>query len=127
MAYKLNVQASLLEDNASFKNESGNHECVVFIQMASTAPNTTMWKKGVKVMDTPPGTIPSGTVIATFDETGNYPPSQRHAAIYVSHNLSGIVVYDQWNSQGKVKKRKIRNQSLSHRTVNDASYFYVVE
>lgn len=50
-----------------------------------------------------------------------------HAAIYVSHDVHGIKVYDQWNSQGMSKMRTIRYKNLNSRNVNDAQWFYVVE
>src|SRR5205823_4730399 len=54
--------------------------------------DTGRWIKGDKVKGNT--NINPGTVIATFDEDGDY---QGHAAIYVSQDPThGIHVYDQW-------------------------------
>jgi hypothetical protein len=58
-----------------------------------TLPQTSLWKKGSKVKDTTG--IAAGTVIATFDDSGNY---LGHAAVYVSKNDTEITVYDQYQS-----------------------------
>lgn len=127
MAYQATIDLLSLEGRPDFKNEKGENQCVALIQAVSDAVRTSEWKQGVKVLDTQPGEIAQGTVIATFDETGHYPLTQRHAAIYVSHTPAGIEVYDQWVKQGKVKKRIIRLKNLPARDVNDAKYYYVVE
>jgi len=129
MSFKLNI-ISELEGNASFKNDKGNHECVVFVQQATGATNTTSWKKGIKVMDAAIGSIPKGTAIATFDSAGKYPleSGKRHAAIYLSHGKDGIKVYDQWNSQGMVKARTIHSDlKLMRSYVNRAENYFVIE
>lgn len=129
MSFTLNITEDL-EDNASFKNDKGNHECAVFVQRATGATNTTSWKKGIKVMDAPFGSIPKGTAIATFDSTDKYPleNGKRHAAVYLSHGENGIRVYDQWNSQGMVKERTIYSDlKLMRKYVNRAENYYVIE
>lgn len=128
MYYRATTDLKDLEDNPTYKNTEGKHECVALVQKITNAPHTTKWRMGRKVMDAGPGEIPSGTVIATFDgNSKSYPSTQMHAAIYVTHNHEGIVVYDQWNSQGRSKKRTIRLKNLPKRHVDDASYYYVVE
>lgn len=127
MAYLTTVDLTSLEGKDVFKNAKGEHQCVVLIQSVSPATRTAEWKMGKRVLDAAPGEIPEGTVIATFDENGKYPLSARHAAIYISHDESGIEVYDQWVKQGMVKKRTIRLKDLPKRDVNDAKYYYVVE
>lgn len=127
MAYRLQLMENTLEGNTSFTSETGSHECVALVQGAAGAPNTRVWQKGIKVLDAKIGSIPLGTAIATFDGSGRYPQSARHAAIYVTHDSHGIVVYDQWASQGKVSKRKIRKRGGINRSVNDASFYYVIE
>jgi hypothetical protein len=127
MSYIAKTALKDLEDNGSYANEKGSHECVALVQKVAGAPNTGQWKRGVHVMTAPMNSILTGSVIATFDENGNYPSSERHAAIYVSHNMTGITVYDQWNKQGKSKQRTIRNKKLSIRDVNDADSYWVVE
>lgn len=127
MSYQAKVSLSSLEGNSSYTNEKNNYECVTLVQKVANAPNTGQWKRGVKVMAAKKGSIPIGTVIATFDEEGRYPPTARHAAIYVDHNEGGIGVYDQWNKQGMTKFRTIRFKNLPLRTVDDAAYYWVVE
>jgi hypothetical protein len=116
-----------LEGSRSFANAKGNFECVALIQQTTAAPHTTMWTQGKKVLDCVPGEIPSGTVIATFDENRKYPTSARHAALYIGHNDEGITVVDQWNSQGMAKWRTIRKKGSPARDVNDAHYYFIVE
>lgn len=127
MSYLAKINLELLEGNVSYANDKGNHECVALVQKVANAPNTSSWKKGKKVIDQPSGSIPRGTVIATFDDNGNYPVTQRHAAIYVRHNANEIVVFDQWKTQGKSKKRTITLKNLPNRDVNDANYYWIVE
>ena len=81
-------------------------------------------------MDAKQGSIPKGTVIATFDEHGRYPLTERHAALYVSHDDYGIKVYHQYKRgarPGKVHLDIIKNKKLKDRTRLDADYYYVVE
>lgn len=67
-------------------------QCVSYVKKACPElPATSRWKKGLPVKDNQ--NILSGTVIATFNSAGNY---EGHAAIYVSQNDKGIVVYDQY-------------------------------
>lgn len=127
MAYQTTVDLNAFEGERSYKNKKGEHQCVVFVQGVTGAVPTAQWTRGKRVLDTQPGEIPAGTVIATFDANGKYPLTARHAAIYVSHNEAGIEVYDQWKRQGMVKKRTIRLKNLPRRDVNDAKYYYVVE
>lgn len=127
MAYKTEVDLTTLENNRNYKNAKGEHQCVELVQGVTNAPRTADWKRGVRVLDVPPGLILVGTVIATFDENGKYPLTARHAAIYLSHNENGIEVCDQWKRQGMAKKRTIRLKKLPARNVNDAQYYYLVE
>lgn len=127
MSYVAKVSLTSLEGNESYVNDKGNHECVVLVQKAAGAPNTGQWKRGIKVMSAKKGTIPLGTVIATFDDEGKYPSTARHAAIYFNHTEMGIGVYDQWNKQGMAKYRVIRNKRLGLRSVDDADSYWVVE
>ena len=63
----------------------GDGQCVSFIKLCSHAPNTIDWSAGEKVLSQAPGTIPSGTIIATF-KNGKYPSvTGYHAAISVSY------------------------------------------
>lgn len=127
MAYSSKFALDALDGNANYSNAKGNHECVVLVQSVSDVPNTKNWKKGKKVMDCAAGEISAGVVIATFDDAGKYPDTNRHAAIYESHDADGINVIDQWNKQGKAKRRKIHLKKGAARDVNDANWYFVVD
>ena len=122
---KINLQE--LDGSTSFPNEKGNYECVALVQKAAGLPHTSTWIKGKKVMDCAAEEIVKGTVISTFDENGKYPTTARHAAIYESHDSTGINVIDQWNSQRMAKRRKIRLKNSPARDINDASWYYIVQ
>lgn len=125
--YTSKINLEELDGSKSFSNEKGNYECVALVQKTSGVPNTATWSKGKKVVDCTPGEIQTGTVIATFDENGKYPVTARHAAIYESHDTTGINVIDQWNSQAMAKRRKIRLKNGPARDVNDATWYHVVQ
>jgi hypothetical protein len=127
MSYISKFALNTIDGSADFSNSEKKHECAVLVQMTAGAPNTTTWKKGKKVMDCTASEISAGTVIATFDETGKYPVTDRHAAIYESHDKTGINVIDQWNNEGKAKRRKIRLKDNKSRDVNNASSYFIVE
>ncbi len=130
MSYKLKVSKKDVLGKSKYVNSKGHTECVEFVQQATGAPQTLMWKKGKKVSDAKLGDIASGTAIATFDADGKYPTDSlgRHAAIYLEHNSERILVLDQWNSQGEVKQRPIRfGRLLGTKRSNDADAFYVIE
>lgn len=124
MAYLNRESDSFFEDNAEYKNDKGNHECAYFVQQVSGAPKTSFWKKGFKVIG--PGEIAKGTAIATF-EGESY---KGHAAIFISKDDEGIWVWDQWNRQGKVKKRRIRKKSKykddHDKLVNNPDNYYII-
>jgi hypothetical protein len=122
---RINLQE--LDGSKNYANEKGNFECVALVQKTSGIPHTSTWMKGKRVLDCLPVELQVGTVIATFDENGKYPLTARHAALYESHDSSGINVVDQWNSQGMAKRRKIRLKHSPARDVNDAGHYFVVE
>lgn len=107
----------------------GTGQCVAFVEHAATTPLTASWKQGRLVKgDT---TVAQGTAIATFDPTGaygNHTDGRSHAAIYVSQNAQGLVVYDQWTGQ-PVHQRTVwfRDSSYTGHAVNDGNQFYVIE
>lgn len=114
---------------SKFVNTKGNAECVEFVKQAAGAPQTTLWKKGVNVMDSRIGAIARGTAIATFDENGKYPVDGfgKHAAIYLGHTANGIRVLDQWNKQGEVMERIIYLQKPDYPRINSAKQYFVIE
>lgn len=87
-------------------------------------PHTSMWQEGAPVRGTD---LEAGTVIATFID-GVYPsrPSGNHAAVYVSQDYGGILVWDQWLGQ-PVHQRVIRFKGGEGDPSNDGDAFSVVE
>lgn len=129
MAYLLQMDPDRVFGVGKFRNAQGNTECVTFVRMATGAPHTSHWHRGVQVKSARPDQIPPFTAIATFDADGHYPVDGggRHAAIYVSHDARGIVVLDQWNAQGEVKRRVIRfDRPAGTSRSNDGNTFHVI-
>ena len=107
----------------------GSGQCVAFVEQASTAPHTALWKRGGKVKGDL--TIAPGTAIATFNAAGVYTNSTdgtSHGAIYVSQDALGISVWDQWTGQ-PVHQRVLhfRGGAPGVKPVNDGDAFFVVE
>ena len=127
----MSYQANLTDIQNHYLGEvagSGHYrgQCAVFVQEVAHAGNTHGWKQGEKVAGNV--SISAGTAIATFDpdgQYGNHTDGRSHAAIYVSQNKLGIVVYDQWLGQ-PVHQRTIRFGS-GGRAVNDGDQYYVIE
>lgn len=99
-------------------------QCVAFIKEASGAPQTSLWKEGIKVRG---ATIPTGAAIATFID-GIYPSHAHgnHAAIYIEQNSDGLVVWDQWTGQ-PVHQRTIHFRAGVGEPSNDGDAFSVIE
>jgi len=129
VSYKLKIAEADVYGHKKFANDRGNTECAVFVQQATGAPKATLWIMGAKVLESDAGKIEKYTAIATFVD-GKYPTDDKgkHAAIYLSHDETGIMVLDQWNKQGEVLKRKIRSK-VAEGTIrsNDANWFYVID
>ncbi|CAG0969288.1 hypothetical protein ANRL3_01395 [Anaerolineae bacterium] len=109
-------------DNAKGPNYCG--QCVSYVKtVCPTLPSTSSWKKGALVKDNKD--ILPGTVIATFNSSGNY---EGHAAIYDSQIPAGINVYDQWVTPPNPKAVGPRLLRWgAHGNSNNADNFYVVE
>src|SRR5690349_21081902 len=110
-------------------NAKGNTECVEFVRQVTGAPATRFWRPGLRVRHAFPGQIKPLTAIATF-VGGAYPTDDqgRHAALYLTHDATGIRVLDQWNKQGEVKERVIRfNRKAGTSRSDDGDTFYVIE
>jgi hypothetical protein len=112
-----------------YPNDKGNTECVEFIKQTLTAPPTKLWREGDKVTQGN-RSILAGTAIATFVK-GEYPQigsSGKHAAVYLDQDGSGIIVLDQWRTQGSVRKRTIRwNPTDPPNLSNNGKAFSVIE
>lgn len=130
MSYKLRGLEHDVFGKAKYVNAQGHTECVEFVRQSTGAPGTIAWKMGTKISEAKPGEILRGTAIATFDTNQKYPVDNKgkHAAIYLQHNNTRILVLDQWNDQGEVKERPIAfNRPTGTRRSNDADTFYVIE
>ena len=105
----------------------GSGQCVEFVREAASAPQTSLWKKGEKVKGSV--TLRKGTAIATFDKDGKYANkvTGNHAAIYLIQDNNGLWVYDQWVSQGAVKKRYIGFRGGKGSPSNDGDAFSVID
>jgi hypothetical protein len=99
-------------------------QCVSYVKkVCPTLPPTGVWTKGAPVKDNQ--SILAGTVIATFNSAGKY---EGHAAIYVSQNKTGIVVYDQYvtpPNPSPVGSRTLRWNA--HGNSNNGNNFFVVD
>lgn len=107
----------------------GTGQCVAFVEEAAATPRTNAWKRGALARGNP--AIATGTAIATFDPDGaygNHTDERSHAAIYISQNAQGLVVYDQWLGQ-PVHQRTIffRDATYQGHAVNDGNRFYVID
>jgi len=112
-------------DPESYEGEVvGDGQCVAFVKEASGAPQTALWKEGKQVRGT---SVEKGTAIATF--IGGVYPSHKHgnhAAIYVSQNADGLLVWDQWSGQ-PVHQRTIHFRGGAGEPVNDGDAYAVIE
>ena|SRR6266850_3247775 len=116
------------EDKYTFKEKT---QCAALVQQLTKAPETSLWRPGLKVKDAKAGDIKPGTAIATFDEKGRYPttdPPGRHTALYVKHDDTGITVIDQWVGKPTASQRVIKYAGEAvNGWQNNGDYFYVVE
>src|SRR5262245_42090517 len=98
--------------------------CARFVQQVSTVGHTSTWRPGIQVKNNQ-DKILKYTVIANFKD-GIYPnQSGWHAAIYVSQDATGILVWEQYVGQ-PVWQRTIRFKGEG-KASNDGDAFYVVE
>jgi hypothetical protein len=112
----------------AYKNDKGNTECVEFIKQTFDGPPTSLWREGDKV-EKGNKSVLTGTAIATFIK-GKYPQtgsSGKHAAIYLDQDGTGIIVLDQWRTQGSVAKRTISWNPRDSNLSNDGNAFSVIE
>ena len=114
-------------DPSSYAGQSvGNGQCVAYVEAAAETPTTASWKQGELVKG---GDVPSGTAIATFDPNGtygNHTDGRSHAAIFVSQQDAGLLVWDQWVGH-PVSQRVIHFRAGQGEPVNDGDQFHVIE
>src|SRR5438034_729591 len=92
--------------NVYWRQLVGDGQCVAFVKAASGAPPTALWREGLKVKGLQ---LAPGTAIATF-QNGRYmndTHGKSHAAIYISQDAFGILVWEQWVGK-PVHQRVIR-------------------
>lgn len=112
------------------KTSVGDGQCVAFVRTASHAPQTTIWQRGELVKTA--NNIAVGTVIATFDDNGRYGSRKdgtSHTAIFLRKSSIGIVVLDQWITNGvrqPVHERTIRFGNVAGKKINNGDKYYVV-
>ena len=108
---------------SSYKNKIiGDGHCVTFIKHCSGAPQTSMWRPGISVLNSQ---IQPGAVIANF-QNGRYPnKAGHHAAIYINQDQHGIWVWDQWVGK-PVHQRLIRIRADNANPSNTAQAYKVV-
>lgn len=95
------------------------NECAQFVQYFGI-PVTGTWRRGPRVCDFGPGTLPIGTVVATLRDGGYHSDysGRSHVGIYLSHEDysqylttsdtgSGVVLMDQYNG-ARIARRKKR-------------------
>jgi hypothetical protein len=111
----------------------GNGQCVTFVHTVVTIPPASLWRRGPPVKGQL--AIPSGTIIATFDENGHYgnhTNGTSHTAIYLRETPNGIVVLDQWKGQTALRDHPPQQRIIYFRNgygkkVDDATQYYVVQ
>lgn len=112
----------------------GDGQCVALVKAACGTPQTALWNRGALVKGM---TISVGTAIATFDPPsaefpngryGNHTDGRSHAAVYLSQDLVGIQVIDQWVTQ-PAHRRTIRFQGNTPgaKDSNNGDKFYVIQ
>lgn len=121
-------------DDLEGTDKVGSKQCVALVVHYGTLPATANWKEGKAVLGNL--TLSKGTAIATFVK-GKYEShaTGNHAAFYLSQDLGGIWVMDQWANdltKPKVSKRYIRKKGkLSNGTYidpsNNAEAYSVIE
>jgi len=119
MAYVADINEVKLAGNG--KNYYGESQhCVAAVKHFCKAPQTLLWKKGVKVKNNQ--NIRAGTAIATFNSDKKY---EGHAAVYIDQNAQGLQVIDQWLGQ-EFHPRTIYFRGQG-KVSNDGEQFYVVD
>lgn len=102
----------------------GDGHCVAFVRDVTTAPHTSLWRRGDPVRGSG---CARGTLIATFEANGTYSQTGRgHTAILLSENSDGLLVADQWVGQ-EVHERVIQFRGGKGNPVNDGDCYYTVE
>jgi len=112
----------------------GSKQCVALVQHYAKLPPTTAWKEGSEVLGS--ANLTKGTTIATFVD-GKYKSlsTGNHAGFYLSQDVGGIWIMDQWFSDDKkpfvskryIKKRGKWNDGRYIDPSNNADAYSVIE
>jgi hypothetical protein len=99
-------------DDLEGTDKVGSKQCVALLQHYAQLPQSSLWKEGKAVLGDM--TIAKGTAIATF-VNGKYEnlPTGNHAAFYVSQDIGGLWIMDQWANdtvKPKVSKRYVQKR-----------------
>jgi hypothetical protein len=114
----------ICQSAASYKDlVVGDGHCVSLIKQCTGAPPTGNWRAGASVLNS---SLPSGTIIATFNNNRYPNRTGYHAAIYIKHDQNGIWVWDQWVGK-PVHKRLIRIRNDNDSAGNTAQAYKVVK
>lgn len=128
------------------KPKARDGECAALVQEYTDAPHTTLWRPGLRVIESnlEGKKLARGTAVATFVK-GRYPfheGQHRHAAFFLRYGApdtdglpSGFWVVEQWNHppldhiQARFLKRKGRMQENGEfpNASNNAEAFYVIQ
>lgn len=115
--------SSIAQKPSSFIGQAvGNGQCVAYVQQASAAPQTALWRRGELVKG---GNVAQGTAIVTFDPSGvygNHIDGRSHAAIFHQRLPEGLLVWDQWFNH-PVEPRVIRFRNGDGAPANDGRNF----
>jgi len=86
-----------------------NYACASLVQWFTKAPSDAKktWREGIKVRGNG-ALIAKGTAVATF-VNGRYPNTvhDKHAALYIEQDATGVLVMDQWESKPTISKRRM--------------------
>lgn len=131
MPFVIDVDKVKLNVENAYVNSWGT-QCLALVQQAplfigTAVPLMKDMRQGVHVKELAPGEILKGTAIATFDENGKYPSTNRHGAIYLSHDANGITVLDQWVGKPYASQRTLKYLGSETRRVDDGDYYWVIE
>lgn len=120
-------EKAALNDWVSGQADAGSRECVAAVKKLTGAPQTSLWRRGIKVKG---NNIVPGTAIATFPimlGNGDRFRFKGHSAIFVEYTAKGIWVYDQYPSPAKPFGKRKLEYLCSSNISNDAEAFFVIE
>jgi hypothetical protein len=99
----------------------GSRQCVALVQHYAKLPVTANWKEGDAVLGN--AKVVKGTAIATFVD-GKYKslPTGNHAGFFISQDLKGMWIMDQWSSD--VSKPKVSKRYISRKGKDAKGKFF---